>query len=138
MAMDSYFIRFDRIKFYCLGQETIELNRIRTIKKLEGLKKAYIELQEELTAEKSRMSYLDTETKFFGIYNYDACEEYENKQLECSEKERELVALRKAQENNMEYMELAQRVGELEQELDAMESLRESVRDDKMNMQFIC
>ena len=37
----------------------------------------------------------------------------------------------------MEYMELAQRVGELEQELDAMESLRESVRDDKLNMQFM-
>ena len=137
VAMDSYFIRFDRIKFYCLGQETIELNRIRAVKKLEGLKKAYIELQEQLIAEKSKMSYLDTEVKFFGIYNYDACEEYENKLLECSKKERELVALRKAQENNMEYMELAQRVGELEQELDAMESLRESVRDDKLNMQFM-
>ena len=45
VAMDSYFIRFDRIKFYCLGQETIELNRIRAVKKLEGLKKAYIELR---------------------------------------------------------------------------------------------
>lgn len=81
--------------------------------------------------------YYDIEVKFFGIYNYDACEEYENKLIECSKKERELVALRKAQENNMEYMELAQRVGELEQELDAMESLRESVRDDKLNMQFM-
>ena len=137
VAMDSYFIRFDRIKFYCLGQETIEINRIRAVRKLTGLKKAYIELQEQHIAEKSKMSYLDTEVKFFGIYNYDACEEYENKLLECSKKERELVALRKAQENNMEYMELAQRVGELEQELDAMESLRESVRDDKMNMQIM-
>ena len=137
VAMDSYFIRFDRIKFYCLGQETIEINRIRAVRKLTGLKKAYIELQEQHIAEKSKISYLDTEIKFFGIYNYDACEEYENKLLECSKKERELVALRKAQENNMEYMELAQRVGELEQELDAMESLRESVRDDKMNMQIM-
>ncbi len=42
------------------------------------------------------MSYLDIEVKFFGIYNYDACEEYENKLIECSKKERELVALRKA------------------------------------------
>lgn len=137
VAMDSYFIRFDRIKFYCLGQETIEINRIRAVRKLTGLKKAYIELQEQHIAEKSKISYLDTEIKFFGSYNYDACEEYENKLLECSKKERELVALRKAQENNMEYMELAQRVGELEQELDAMESLRESVRDDKMNMQIM-
>lgn len=64
VAMDSYFIRFDRIKFYCLGQETIELNRIRAVKKLEGLKEAYIELQKQLTAEKSKMSYLDIEVKF--------------------------------------------------------------------------
>ena len=24
VAMDSYFLRFDKIRFYCLGQETIE------------------------------------------------------------------------------------------------------------------
>lgn len=137
VSMDSYFIRFDRIKFYCLGQETIELNRIRAVKKLEGLKRAYAELQEQLIIEKSKMSYLDTEKNFFGDYNYDACREYEVALLNCSKKEQELIVLREAQKNNMEYMELAQRVGELGQELDAVESLRESVRDDKMNMQLM-
>ena len=29
VAMDSYFLRFDRIRSYYLGQETFELNRIR-------------------------------------------------------------------------------------------------------------
>lgn len=137
VAMDSYFIRFDRIRFYCLGQETIELNRIKAVKKLETLKKAYIEFQEQLTIEQSKMSYLDTEMKFFGDYNYDACKEYDDKLLNCSKKEQELIALREAQENNMEYVELSQRVGELEQELDAIESKRERVRDDKLNMQIM-
>ena len=137
VAMDSYFIRFDRIKFYCLGQETIELNRIKAVKKLEGLKRAYVELQEQLIVEKSKMSYLDTEKEFFGDYNYNACEEYEVALLNCSKKEQELILLKDAQKNNMEYMQLAQRVGELEQELSEIEALRESVRADMLNMQIM-
>ncbi|MCM1398313.1 MAG: hypothetical protein NC225_02395 [Clostridium sp.] len=135
VAMDSYFIRFDRIRFYCLGQETIELNRIRAVKKLEELKKAYIKFQEQFTIEQTKKTYLDIEMEFFCEYNYDACKEYDETLLDCSKKEQELNALRKSQENNMEYMELAQRVGELEQKLDAVESKKESIRDDKSNMQ---
>ena len=136
VAMDSYFIRFDRIKFYCLGQEAIELNRIRAVKKLEQLKIEYIELKEEIDAEKSKMSYLDTERAFFGDYNYNACEEYEAALVNCSKKEQELTTLREAQKNNMEYMQLTQRVGELEQELSNIEALRESIRSDMLDMQL--
>lgn len=136
VAMDSYFIRFDRIKFYCLGQETIELNRIRAVKKLEGLKKAYIELHEQLVAEKNKMAYLDREKEFFGNYNYNACEEYDAALLNCSKKEQELASLRAAQENNMEYIQLAQRVGELEQELSDIEVLQENIRTDMVDMRI--
>ena len=135
VAMDSYFLRFDKIRFYCLGQETIELNRIKAVKRLETLKKAYTEYQEQLTGENARMSYLDTEMHFFGAYNYDACKEYEDALLNCSRKEAELTALKEAQKSNMEYMELAQRVGVLEQELEAAERERERVRDEKSGMQ---
>lgn len=134
VAMDSYFIRFDRIRFYCLGQETIELNRIKALKKLEGLKKIYIELQEQFTAEQSRILYLDAEMRFFGDYNYDACKEYDDALLNCAKKEQELNALKEAQKNNMEYMQLAQRVGELEQELSDVDVERERVRDDMLEM----
>ncbi|MBP3475079.1 MAG: hypothetical protein J6K48_01975 [Lachnospiraceae bacterium] len=137
VAMDSYFIRFDRIRFYCLGQETIELNRIKAVKKLEILKKAYIEFQEQLITEKSKMSYLDMEMQFFGGYNYDACKEYDEALLDCSKKEQELNALREAQKNNMEYMELAQRVGELAQELELIEDERKDVYNDKSDMQTL-
>ena len=137
VAMDSYFIRFDKIKFYCLGQETIELNRIKAVKKLEGLKRACIELQEQLNVEKSKMSYLDTEKEFFGDYNYNACEEYEAALLNCSKKEQELVALRDAQKNNMEYMQLSQRVGELEQDLSDVDERLKSIRADILNMQIM-
>lgn len=137
VAMDSYFIRFDKIRFYCLGQEAIELNRIKSVKKLELLKKAYNEFKEQSTIEKSKMSYLDMQMQFFGDYNYDACKEYDEALLKCAKKEQELVALQDAQKNNMEYMELAQRVGELEQELEVIGAKQESVRDDKLKMQLI-
>lgn len=134
VAMDSYFIRFDNIRFYCLGQETIELNRRKAVKRLETLKLAYVEYKGQLTAENSKMSYLDTQSGLFGEYNYDAWKEYEAARLDCSRKEAELAALREAQKNNMEYMELSQRVEELEQELDAVERQRVEVYNDKSDM----
>lgn len=135
VAMDSYFLRFDRIRFYCLGQESIELNRIKAVKKLESLKQVYGQYKEQESDEGSKMSYLDTQMQFFGEYNYDACREYEEALLECSAKESELKALEEAQKNNMEYMELAQRVSALEQQLGAVGDERKSVYEDKSAMQ---
>lgn len=137
VGMDSYFLRLDKIKFYCLGQETIELNRMKAVKQLTLLKQTYMEYQVQLNTEKAKMSYLDTEMQFFGLYNYDAWQEYEEALLEYSGREQELAALREAQENNTEYMELLQRVGELERELDTIESEREHVREDKSKMQVM-
>lgn len=134
VAMDSYYLRFDKIGFYCLGQETIDLNKKKAIKKLEGLKQEYIVYQEQLQHETSKQSYLDTEVKFFGDYNYDACKEYKDALLDCAQKEAELTSLKEAQKNNMEYMQLAARVSELENELDAIDHEREDVRDDKSKM----
>ena len=37
--MDSYFLRFDRIRSYYLGQQTFELNRIRAEREIERLKR---------------------------------------------------------------------------------------------------
>lgn len=118
VAMDSYFLRFDRIKFYCLGLDAIELNRIRAKKNLERLKREYIELQESFHREQERITYLDTMKGFFGDYNYDACEEYDRSVLDCEKKESELRALEEAQKNNIEYMELVQRVEDLKKELE--------------------
>lgn len=138
VAMDSYFLRFDRIKFYCLGQETIELNRIKAVKNLEQLKQAYQENQEILRMEEKNIDFLTDRMQFFIDYNYDACVEYERCVLDYAKKESELKALEEAQKNNMEYMELAQKVTKLEQELYEIENKRESIRDDKSRMQSIC
>lgn len=134
VAMDSYFLRFDKIRFYCLGQETIELNRIKAVKRLESLKQEYTDAWEKLESRKSKISYLDTQMQFFGTYNYDACQKYEESMLTCAEKENEIAALMEAQKNNMEYMELSQRVSKLSQELEAIEAERKEVYEDQSKM----
>lgn len=137
VAMDSYFLRFDKIRFYCLGQESIELNRIKAVKKLEKLKQIYSDYHEQLSEQKIKESYLDIQMQFFGECNYDACQEYEIAVRACSGKAAELAALKDAQKNNLEYMELARRVGILEQELAAAEMERKSVYENRSEMQTL-
>ncbi len=134
-AMDSYFIRFDRIRFYCLGQETIKLNRMKAVKRLGALKKEQEEYKEQLEIKKSKNSYLDTEIELFGDYNYDACLDYDNVILEYSKKEAELKSLQEAQKDNMEYMQLTKLVTDLEKERDLVEREMNAVRDDKAEKQ---
>lgn len=55
----------------------------------------------------------------------------------CSGKAAELAALKDAQKNNLEYMELARRVGILEQELAAAETERTSVYENRSEMQTL-
>lgn len=135
VAMDSYFIRFDQIRFYCLGQETIELNRIKAVKELEFLQQECFEYQERLEKEKIKQSYLDTQVDFFVDYNYDACKEYEDVLQDCERKEKQLNALREAQQSNTEYMELAVRVDSLWRELEVVQSEREATYANKSDMQ---
>lgn len=137
VAMDSYFLRFDKIRFYCLGQESIELNRIKAVKRLEKLKQIYSDYHEQLSEQKVKESYLDIQMQFFGECNYDACQEYEIAVRACSGKAAELAALKDAQKNNLEYMELARRVGILEQELAAAETERKSVYENRSEMQTL-
>lgn len=137
VAMDCYFIRFDSIRYYYLGQETIEINRKKAANKLEILRKEQQECRSKYDEEKAKKSYLDTELKLFGEYNYDACREYDEILLEYDKRQSELQALTDAQNNNTEYMQLAERVSELQQELDATGREMNEVRDDKSRQQTV-
>ncbi len=69
VAMDSYFLRFDKTRFYCLGQETIEINRINAAKNLEVLNVSCIEASQKLESENEKKLYLEKTMEFFGDYN---------------------------------------------------------------------
>ena len=130
VAMDGYFIRKDRIRYYYLGQETIELNRRKAEKKLSSLKEEQREHREELEGKTAKKSYLDTQLSLLTTCNYNACQEYETALAEHGKKESELQKLIDAQKNNMEYLRLAQTVSDLEQELAAIRKEISDVRAD--------
>lgn len=113
VAMDSYFLRFDRIRSYYLGQESFELNRIRAEKAAERLnaeKRTLLLQQEELTA---RKNMLKNDREFFRSYRYDAHDAYQKTMTQVNASKQQLAQLIKAQEDNQEYMELFALVGKL-------------------------
>ena len=122
VAMDGYFLRFDRIRSYYLGQKTFELNRIRAqkeISRLQDEKKQKLAAKQELTAQKSILSQ---NREFFREYDYDAHAKYQRVSGEARESRAQLERLRQAQVDNQEYIELNETVGRLEEEQGAIEN----------------
>lgn len=134
VAMDSYFLQFDKIRFYCLGQETIELNQIRAEKKLQALVNEGNILREQVHEQLKKKEYLETAQKYFGNYNYDACQMYEDILLKYEAASKELEHLKQAQQNNMEYMELTFLYTKYKGELDANDKERGKVQESQIKM----
>lgn len=136
VAMDSYFLQFDRIRFYCLGQETIELNRNRAEKRLQALVSEAEKLREQIHEQKQKKEYLEAAQGYFGSYNYDACQMYEDILLKCEEAFKELEHLKQAQQNNMEYLEMNQIYTKYKEELEANVKERGKVQESQVNMKI--
>lgn len=130
VTMDGYFLRFDRIRSYYLGQKTFELNRIRAQKeilRLQEEKRQKLVTKQELEAQKS---VLAQDKEFFREYDYDAHSKYQSVSGEVRESKARLEHLRKAQANNQEYIELNEIVGCLQEEQGAIEKeLQKNVQD---------
>ena len=121
IAMDGYFLRFDRIRSYYLGQKTFELNRIRAHKEISRLqeeKKQKLVMKNELMGEKS---ILAQNKEFFREYDYDAHSKYRRVSEEVRESKAQLERLRKAQADNQQYIELNETVGRLQEEKETIE-----------------
>ena len=134
VSMDSYFLRFDKIRFYCLGQETIELNQIRAEKQLRLLKNEAVEIREQEQVQRQKREYLETAQKFFTNYNYDVHQMYEKAVSTYEAVLVQLDQLRQAQENNVEYMELNQLYEKYQDELNTNDDERCAVQESQVNM----
>lgn len=135
VAMDSFFLQFDRIRFYCLGQEAIELNRICAEKRLQALFNEAGALREQEQIKQQKKEYLETAQKFFGSYNFDAAAMYEEVLLKCAAAAIELENLMQAQINNMEYIELNQLYMQYKQDLEVNDKDRSEVQQSQVKMQ---
>ena len=104
VAMDGYFLRFERIHSYYLGQKAFELNRIRAqkeISRLQGERKEKLAAKSDLIGQKS---ILAQNKEFFREYDYDAPLKYQSVSGAVRECRAQLERLRKAQINNQEYI----------------------------------
>lgn len=122
VAMDSYFLRFDRLRSYYLGQKTFELNRIRAEKEISRLneeRKAKLAEKKELEDQKNRMAQ---NREMFQEYDYDAHRKYQAASENARASEAQLERLKKAQENNQEYLELNELTGRLSDEQKAVQN----------------
>ncbi len=131
VAMDGYFLRFDRIRFYALGQETLELNRIRAQREYERLQKEKKEILQEKQKQREIKAQLETGREAFGEYVYDAGARYQNTLTEIGEAERTLKKLRAAQAHDREFMELSALRDRLETALNELRRERNAVFETK-------
>ena len=116
VAMDSYFLRLERIGSYYLGQKIYELNRIRAekeIRRIRDEKRVLLEQHKELEQRKNR---LNGDKAFFRPYAYEAPSKFQEVSSLCADSEMQLKRLEKALKNNREYMELSQLVERLQDE----------------------
>lgn len=134
VAMDSYFLRFDRIHSYYLGQETFELNQKRAEKEIERLQTERKEKFAEQKAITDRKNRLKQDKEFFKVYDFDAHAKYQNNAKALEKAEKQLKQLKKALQNNKEYMELSQRVTRLTDEQESVKREREKKTDERANL----
>lgn len=120
VAMDSYFLRFDKIRSYYLGQETFELNRKRAEKEIAALQEMRKGKLAQQKAASDRKNRLNLDKEHFKEYDYDVHAKCQKIAKDLAESEAQLKKLKKAQENNREYLELSQLAARLTDEQDMM------------------
>ena len=134
VAMDSYFLRLERIGTYYLGQRVYELNRIRAekeIRRIRDEKRVLLEQNKELEHRKNR---LNEDKAFFRPYAYEAPLKYQEVSVLCTDSEKQLKRLKEALKKNREYMELSQLVERLQNEQSQMKETRAGINQENSNL----
>lgn len=134
VAMDSYFLRLDRIGVYYLGQKIYELNRIRAEKEIRRIreeKQSVFEKRRELQNRKNR---LNGDKAFFRSYAYEAPSKYQEVSRLCRDSEDQLKRLEKALKNNREYLELNQLIEQMQNEQKGMKQARGKLEQENSSL----
>lgn len=124
VSMDGYYLRFERIRSYALGRETMELNRIRAERQYEQLHTEKREMLEEKKTLAALKGQLDAGRESFKEYIYDANEQYQNIMGQIREARKNLEKLHQAQANDREFMELNLLREQLESSLKELQGAR--------------
>lgn len=116
VAMDSYFLRFDRIGSYYLGHRTFELNRKRAEKEAARLQQEKKTLLARVQDTENLRKRLQEYQEAFGEYDYGVRQKLQALAGQIRESEKQYHDLEEAQKQNSEFMELTILLGELEEQ----------------------
>lgn len=133
VAMDSYFLDAKRIKFYCLGQESIELNRLRAEKQVEILKTENTRLQESLNSLNRKKEHIELQYKLIDTVNYDAVKLAEQAISDVARCNETVRKLEEAHKQDNAYWELAAQVADLEKSLKSLVDAQGKLQKDAAN-----
>lgn len=128
VAMDSYFLPFDKLRFYYLGQKTFELNKVRAQKAIAQLQLERRQLLGAQQAEQRRKQELTDVRDSFKDYAYDAHVNCQSLRRQCNESEEQLKKLQLAQKNNSGLMHLSELIERLEQEKQLLQEKQDEQR----------
>lgn len=130
------FINTKKIKTFCLGQETIELNKKRALNQVHELEKEEKRLVKEQEKNEHQIRLAEEYLECFKPYNYSVNQQYTAVTNQMNEMKENLKRLKDAQKNNMEYQTLSIRVQTLNEELlKVRKSLEESqTRETKLKL----
>lgn len=138
VAMDSYFLPFDKLRFYYLGQKTFELNQKRAQKAIAQLQAERRQLLAEEAQETGRKQELRAAQDSFKDYAYDAPANCQSLRRQCQASEEQLQQLKLAQQNNSEFVHLSELITGLEQEKQQVQGKqdRQRRRDNELDYQL--
>lgn len=128
VGMDSYFLPFDKLRCYYLGQKTFELNKERAQKAIAQLQAERRQLLGTLQAEQGRKQELADARDSFKDYAYDAPVNCQRLRSQCKESEEQLKKLQLAQKNNSEFVHLSELIASLEQEKQLLQEKQDAQR----------
>lgn len=111
------FINTKKIKTFCLGQETIELNKKRAMKQVQEKEKEEKQCLVEKENNEHQIRLTGEFLECFKYYNYSANQQYAGMTKQMKKMNENLKRLKDAQKNNMEYQTLSIRVQELNEGL---------------------
>lgn len=129
------FIHTRKIRTFCLGQESIELNRIFAQKQVKELEVREKELLTEKAGLEAMGRRITRKLESFREYNFDANSEYDAIIRRLNESEAKLKKLLAAQKDNLEYQTLLMRVQELDGELTKLREDLEEKKDKRRNLE---
>ncbi|MDY5653179.1 MAG: SbcC/MukB-like Walker B domain-containing protein [Erysipelotrichaceae bacterium] len=130
------FLNFKKLDSYCLGEDAVKLNKDRATKEKARLEKSERSILEEININNMHQTSAKNIWQIVNKdYDLEAPNKYSKNQIEIQECNARIRQLEDALKNNSEYLLLVERVTEIENKLEALNSSIEANKQGKYKLE---